>query len=704
MSDKKQTPDPWIQEGKPGCGWGFFSLWFFVWIIGVLLFSDFLWRTQIYGLKNAMIVVQAILFAQISFGFCQGVVGYILKPTFRKKESIPPSSDKSRSAPTALLFPVYNEEPATVLAGLEATYHSLEKTGRLDQFDIFILSDTRDPNKWVQEEIGWLALARRLGALDRIHYRRRQQNTGKKAGNIRDFLEKWGKRYRYMIIFDADSVMEGPTLTHMIDAMETDPKLGILQSVPRLWRAQTLFGRALQFANRVYGEHFSRGLATWQGNHGNYWGHNAIIRTAAFMEHCDLPHLPYKEPVGGSILSHDFVEAALMRRAGFKVMLFPGAVGSWEEGPENIFDSLQRDRRWCQGNLQHIWLLFAKGIPGRNRIHFLNGIFSYLGSLLWFVFLILSTLVVVQFSHTGLTFVPIDGMLISLGLDLSLKTQGLIVLAYTGLLLLGPKFLAWVDAGLQGDAGPVRSAINVLSESILSALIAPVLMVFHSVFVIAISLGSKTSWNSQARDAGNGVAMDTAVRSLWHITLLGFLWAGVAWHFSPPFFWWLSPIFIPLALSIPLSIILGSPSVGRKAARAKVLTMPEEGSPTQILKDLRHGSENMRESLSRGPLAGASLAFLDPYVHTVHATLNFSEQPDPVSDTLIDRILTEGTASLTAQEIESCLSNPAVLQRIHRLLWFSPRENLAQEWRKMFDEYSHLHEVNRLGFSKQGTL
>ncbi|MBC2600178.1 glucans biosynthesis glucosyltransferase MdoH [Puniceicoccus vermicola] len=704
MNAENKPPEPWIKDGKTGTGWAFFALWFFVWIVGVLLFSDFLWRTQIYGLKHAMIVVQAILFAQVSFGFCQGVVGYFLKPNFKQKGSVPPSTEESRSAPTALLFPVYNEEPARVLAGLEATYRSLEKTGRLDQFDFFILSDTRDPDKWVEEEMGWLTLSRRLGALNRIHYRRRRENTGKKAGNIRDFLERWGQRYRYMIIFDADSVMEGPTLTNMVDAMETDPQLGILQTVPRLWRAQTLFGRALQFANRVYGEHFSRGLATWQGNHGNYWGHNAIIRVNAFMEHCDLPDLPYKEPVGGSILSHDFVEAALMRRAGYKVMLYPGAEGSWEEGPENIFDSLQRDRRWCQGNLQHIWFLFAKGIPGRNRIHFLNGILSYAGSLLWLIFLVLCTLVVVQFSRTGLSFVPIDGMLMSLGLDISLATQGLIVLLYTAMLLLGPKFLAWFDAGCRGDSGPLRTGVNVLAESFLSALIAPVMMFFHSVFVIVIPLGSKTGWNAQARDAGDGVAFSTAFRNLWHVTLIGILWAAVAWRFNSDFFWWLSPIFIPLALSIPLAMLLGSPSVGRKSSGAKILTMPEEESPTEVLDNLRQGTANMRDGLSKGPLSGASLAFLDPYVHALHVRLNASEEPEETSDQIADKMLSEGISSLSPKEIESCLNDPKALQRIHRELWFSSRENLAPEWRAKLLQYSQLHEINRLGFNKRSEV
>ncbi|MGE9290510.1 MAG: glucans biosynthesis glucosyltransferase MdoH [Puniceicoccales bacterium] len=700
MSADKFLPDPWIKEGKPGSGWAFFSFWFIVWITGVLLFSDFLWRTQIYGLKHAMIAVQAILFAQVSFGFCQGVVGYFFKTSFKKNDEAPPCTEKSRAAPTAILFPVYNEEPARVLAGLEATYRSLEKTGRLEQFDFFILSDTRDPDKWVEEEMGWLTLSRRLNALDRIHYRRRKENTGKKAGNIRDFLEKWGQRYRYMIIFDADSVMEGKTLSHMVDAMETDPQLGILQSVPRLWRAQTLFGRALQFANRVYGEHFSRGLATWQGNHGNYWGHNAIIRVKAFMDHCDLPHLPYKEPVGGSILSHDFVEAALMRRAGYKVMLMPSAQGSWEEGPENLFDSLQRDRRWCQGNLQHIWLLVAKGIPGRNRIHFLNGILSYAGSLLWLVFLILCTLVVVQFSRTGLSFVPIDGMFMSLGFNISLATQGILVLAYTALLLLGPKVLAWFDAGMRGDRGFVRTAMNVATESFLSALIAPVLMIFHSLFVIVIPFGSKASWNAQARDAGDGVPLGTACRNLWPTTLLGLLWAGIAAHYNPNFFWWLSPIFLPLIFSIPLSILMGSPKLGKMVAGARILTMPEENNPTEVLTDLQKGTETMRKHLSQGPLSGASLAFLDPYVHALHATLNAPESPREIPEGIEEKLLFEGISSLSPDEIEACLSNPRSLQSIHQRLWFSSGESLSPEWREKLMQYPRLHEVNRLGFAR----
>tara|TARA_R100000027_G_scaffold40260_2_gene29895 strand:+ start:13165 stop:15273 length:2109 start_codon:yes stop_codon:yes gene_type:complete len=700
-SPEPNRPEPWIIEEKAGIGWAFFAFWFFVWIAGVLLFSDFLWRTQIYGLKHAMIVVQAVLFAQVSFGFCQGVVGFLRRKSSAQRPSSPPTTSASRKAPTALLFPVYNEEPARVLAGLETTYRSLEKTGRLDQFDFFILSDTRDPNKWIEEEIGWMALSRRLGGLSRIHYRRRAENVGKKAGNVRDFLEKWGQRYRYMVIFDADSVIEGETLTHLVDVMETDPKLGILQTVPRLWRAQTLFGRALQFANRVYGEHFSRGLATWQGNHGNYWGHNAIIRVKAFMDHCDLPHLPYREPVGGSILSHDFVEAALMRRAGFKVMLTPDTGGTWEEGPENLFDSLQRDRRWCQGNLQHIWLLFAKGMPGRNRIHFLNGILSYAGSLLWFVFLVLCTLVVVQFSRTGLSFVPIDGMLRSWGLEISLPTQGALVLGYTAMLLLGPKVLAWYDSVRRGHTSALRGCCNVFCESLISAWIAPTMMIFHSFFMIIIPLGSKTSWNAQARDAGDGVSFGTAFRNLWLVTLIGIIWGAVAAYYDGAFFWWLSPIFIPLITSIPVAMLLGSPSVGRTAGQKKILSMPEESASPEVLDVLIQGTASMREDLSRGNLQGASLAFLDPYVNALHIRINPSVSGEELSRDLIDQLLTEGMPSLSTDQIEACLKNTEELRRIHHQLWFSSRDNLAEYWRVRLEQYSHLHGVNRLGFSKR---
>ena len=225
------------------------------------------------------------------------------------------------------------------------------------------------------------AIRRRLGALGaRVFYRRREKNTSRKAGNIADFVSRWGGAYAHMVVLDADSLMTGATIVQLAAAMEADPDAGIIQTLPLIINRNTLFARVQQFAARIYGPVIAAGLSAWMGRDGNYWGHNAIIRTEAFARYCGLPDLRGRPPWGGHILSHDFVEAALMRRAGYAVYMLPTLGGSYEESPPSLIDLSIRDRRWCQGNLQHMRVLFGRGFHWATRQHFLTGIFGYLTS------------------------------------------------------------------------------------------------------------------------------------------------------------------------------------------------------------------------------------------------------------------------------------------------------------------------------------
>ena len=288
-------------------------------------------------------------------------------------------------------MPIYNEDVTRVFEGLRAIYDSLLETRQPENYDFFILSDSDDTNKWIEEETAWLELCRQLNAFGRIFYRKRRKPINRKSGNVSDFCRRWGKRYRYMVVLDADSLMSGALITSMVRIMEKNPGIGILQTFPKQIASDTLLGRVMQFAQGLYGPPFMAGLDYWQGGEANFWGHNAIVRLAPFIENCALPPLPGKEPFGGHIMSHEFVEAALMRKAGYAVRLLPAHHGSYEEGPPTLIDMLKRDRRWCQGNMQHFWLLFAKGWHPMSRLNFFHGILSYASSLLWFLFLVFST-------------------------------------------------------------------------------------------------------------------------------------------------------------------------------------------------------------------------------------------------------------------------------------------------------------------------
>jgi len=356
-----------------------------------MLFADLLWRTGWSTSRTVLLILFIVLTLLASIGSMHGVVGFFIRifGTRRRITALKNYRDqKLDGVSTAIIFPIYNEDSVRVMEGLRATYESLERTGQLERFDFFVLSDSTNPDNWIEEERRWSELVCDLDALGKIYYRRRLFNEARKSGNVRDFLNTWGKRYRYFICFDADSVMRGETVVDLVKLMEAHPGVGLVQTVPALVNAESLFGRIQQFANRLYAPVFIGGLNYWALDFGNYWGHNAIIRTEPFMQFCDLPSLPGRKPFGGQILSHDFVEAALMLRENWAVWMAYDLEGSYEEAPQSLIDNAQRERRWCQGNLQHTLVLFAKGLRGVSRAHLILGIFGYVASPLWLAFLV----------------------------------------------------------------------------------------------------------------------------------------------------------------------------------------------------------------------------------------------------------------------------------------------------------------------------
>ncbi|HYO23899.1 MAG TPA: glucans biosynthesis glucosyltransferase MdoH, partial [Lacipirellulaceae bacterium] len=293
-------------------------------------------------------------------------------------------------SPTAILIPVYNEDPREVFARVRAMLKSLERTGRAGSFDFFLLSDTTNPDIWLEEQWHWLELQRELKRPTAVYYRRRSRNAHRKAGNIKDFCERWGALYPLMVVLDADSLMDGATLVELVRRMDEDPQLGLLQTPTLPLGDRSLLSRCQQFAARLCGGLLACGLDWYSGDGGNYWGHNAILRTEAFTRHCGLSDLPGRAPLGGEILSHDFVEAALMQRAGYKVRLACDLTASYEQCPGTLPSYAQRENRWCQGNLQHARLIVSRAMPLSNRFHFLTGVLAYVSAPLWLAFMALS--------------------------------------------------------------------------------------------------------------------------------------------------------------------------------------------------------------------------------------------------------------------------------------------------------------------------
>ena len=376
--------------------WLFFGLVSTTTVVGTAMMLDIVRAAGVTVLEIGILALFVPTFGWISLAFWSALTGFALQ--LLRRDPISLARAGTRVLPnaaivtrTALVMPAHNEDPERLMAGLAAIIYSLEATGQAGHFDVHLLSDTTDPDLARTEEALWRELRERAPRADALHYRRRSSTVDRKAGNIADFCETWGSEYDFMVVLDADSVMSGPTLIELVREMQANPRAGLIQTVPIPARQDTLFGRFVQFAGTLYGPMLASGQAFWQAESANYWGHNAILRMRPFIEHCRLPVLPGKPPLGGRILSHDFVEAALLRRAGWLVYLLPSIGGSYEEVPPNVLDYAKRDRRWAQGSLQHLRLLLEPGWRPLSRLHFALGAMGYLASVLWLLILSAST-------------------------------------------------------------------------------------------------------------------------------------------------------------------------------------------------------------------------------------------------------------------------------------------------------------------------
>jgi membrane glycosyltransferase len=625
-----------------------------------------------------MLLLFLALFAWIALSFTSALAGFVSLILGGGRRLI----ERDLALPTtrtALLMPTYNESPSRVTAGLQAIDESLCGLGAAAAFDIFILSDTVEPEVWLDEEAAFLALRQRTGAHDRIFYRRRAQNTARKSGNIADWVQRFGGAYPQFLILDADSVMTGEILVRLVAAMERHPDVGLIQTLPVITGGTTLFARLQQFAGRVYGPLIAHGIAWWHGAEGNYWGHNALIRTRAFAEQAGLPELRGCKPFGGHILSHDFVEAGLIRRGGWAVHMVPGLAGSYEESPPSLLDLAVRDRRWCQGNLQHVAVLPARGLAWISRLHLLTGIGSYLTAPLWLLFLLTGILIALRARFVPPNYFPGVGKSLFPQWPVIDPVRAMWMFVGTMALLLAPKLLGAIAVLLhrrerRGCGGGVRLLVSVLIETIISGLIAPMVMLTQSVDVCQILLGRDSGWSTQRRDDGS-VSLREVVRRYRRHTVLGLLLGAIAWAVSPYLALWMLPVVLGLALAMPLAALTGKRRAGLALRRLGLLRIPEEVEPPPVLvraADLARVAET-------GPGVDAVARMLDDagLLAAHRRMLPPPRRPriDPVDVALLvgraklDEALSvdEAWAGLTRAERTAVLSDEAALARLGEL-------------------------------------
>ncbi|MGO2453417.1 glucans biosynthesis glucosyltransferase MdoH [Pseudomonas taetrolens] len=642
-----------------------------------------------YALQTSILILFGILFCWVSAGFWTALMGFLELLTGHDKYRISGASAGNEPIPeqarTALVMPICNEDVTRVFAGLRATYESVAATGDLDRFDFFVLSDSNDPDICVAEQQAWLDVCRETEGFGRIFYRRRRRRVKRKSGNLDDFCRRWGGDYKYMVVLDADSVMSGECLTSLVRLMEATPDAGIIQTAPRASGMDTLYARLQQFATRVYGPLFTAGLHFWQLGESHYWGHNAIIRMKPFIEHCALAPLPGKGAFAGAILSHDFVEAALMRRAGWGVWIAYDLPGSYEELPPNLLDELKRDRRWCHGNLMNFRLFLVKGMHPVHRAVFLTGVMSYLSAPLWFFFLLLSTALLAVNTLMEPQYFMEPRQLYPLWPQWH-PEKAVALFSTTIVLLFLPKLLSiiliWAK-GAKAFGGKFKVTLSMLLEMLFSMLLAPVRMIFHTRFVLAAFLGWAATWNSPQRD-DDSTPWSEAIRRHGPQTLLGAAWAALVLWLNPSFLWWLVPIVGSLMLSIPVSVISSRVKLGLKSRDESLFLIPEEYAPP---RELSATAEYTYENRYRALNDGFVRAVVDPQQNALACALATSRhrEAEPIEWLRAERVrqaLKLGPKAIDNNLRMALLSDPVALARLHALVWNEGHEDWLNAWRE----------------------
>lgn len=546
-------------------------------------------------LEYALLALFSITFAWIVTAFCSGCIGFILQLfridplTLRRIKPISINNEALSQQKTAVVMPIYNEDTHRVIAGFEVSLQSLKATGQLKHFDFYLLSDTQDATIASNELSAWHALCERLGdTAKQVFYRRREDNKHRKVGNLTDFCERWGSQYEHMIVLDADSVMTGQCMLELTTSMLNNPQAGLIQTIPIPVRQDTFFGRFLQFASILYSPMLATGSAFWQTDKANYWGHNAIIRVSAFIDCCGLPTLKGKAPFGGEILSHDFVEASLLHSENWDVLLLADIEGSYEEVPSNILDYAVRDRRWVQGNIQHLGLLSSAKLKLMSKLHFLLGATAYISSLIWLSMLALSTIdAVTRALNSDVYFNRAYQLFPTWQIA---KTDLIDSLLYlTIIILLLPKLMGVIVTLVHRKkrfGGALKLILGSVIETIFAIIVAPLMMVFHAYFVVCVFLGKKVKWDAQPRE-GRMVPWKEAFGYTLFSSLVAIVWGSVAYYFTPVFFWWLSPILLGLILAAPIVRYSSSIKLGIKLRQWGIFLCPSEVDDDATLAALK---------------------------------------------------------------------------------------------------------------------
>jgi membrane glycosyltransferase len=536
------------------------------------------------GLDALDVVLLALFLVTLPWtviGFWNAAIGFVIMRFARNPAAVvtPAAArirgDEAITASVALMACIRNEPPVRVIRNLAPMLEGLAAAGVGNSFHLYVLSDTGDTATAAAEAASFADLAAQWRGRIAVTYRRRDDNSGYKAGNIRDFCERFGADHEFAVTLDADSFIPASAILRMVRIMQVSPEIGLLQGLVVGMPSTSAFARIFQFGMRLGMSSYTLGGAWWQGDCGPHWGHNSVLRLAPFMAHCHIPMLPKDGflggVLGGHVLSHDQIEAVLMRRAGYEVRVLVEEQLGWEENPPTLLEFIRRDIRWCQGNMQYWHFLMLPGLKFVSRYQLAFAILMFLGSPAWMLLLVLGTFGVAHAARPS---------------DFVSPGSGLAVLILVLVTWFAPKIATVIDvltrpAARKTFGGGWRFLLSVAAESVFFVMLSPIMWFEHTVFLANLAFGGRVGWGGQARD-DHAVPLTLALRKLWPQTLLG--WGCIVTLALT------APAAIPVALliagglafAVPLCVVTSDPAIGTALVRFGLGRLPEETAPSPL--------------------------------------------------------------------------------------------------------------------------
>lgn len=309
----------------------------------------------------------------------------------RASKPLPELDHTPENKTVAIVCPVRNEE-----VGLYERLAFSLNGNTAKHIHFWLLSDS-DPDQEKRER-GVIARLQAEHPESKIYYRRRQEHSHFKPGNLAEWLFcRGGRHYDYFFILDADSLVKPGTIERLLRKAEHPANWDIwhFQCKTAIIHDFSYFAHIQKIALDVYERLVFPTIYSICGQWISY-GHSNLLNTRGFI----LAMPPTDE------LSHDVWDAATLDRVGFRSVIVTDVM-VYEEAPVNDLIARKRDKRWTQGSLSALKILGDSRVSIIQRFFVFQGAAQYINNFVFLAWILLQFWNMVTWDYYALNF-PIN--------------------------------------------------------------------------------------------------------------------------------------------------------------------------------------------------------------------------------------------------------------------------------------------------------